>query len=232
MPGFDKNILISNIKRLMKEKDITQPKLAEALHIGQPSISKYLNGKQQMSIDVAYNLAQCLGVTLDDLCKDPNEPSALQDSPTIDDPFKYDFQKVCGGLATVFKYADLRTKEIDIQEVIYAEEVTPEGYETGVYARQKTILNTDPTNKYNTFYFPNYHEICSTFPSREARDEYMSDLHYLGNANEPNMDINAFFKKLCDLNCIYQNGSITYEAYTHAISSNLQEFLNKKGARD
>lgn len=33
MHNLDKDILIENIKRLMKEHDVTQPKLADDLHI-------------------------------------------------------------------------------------------------------------------------------------------------------------------------------------------------------
>lgn len=40
MQNLNTDILIQNIKRLMNEHDVTQPKLADDLHIGQPSISK------------------------------------------------------------------------------------------------------------------------------------------------------------------------------------------------
>ena len=44
-PLHPEDVYKRQIKRLMKEHDVTQPKLADDLHIGQPSISKCLNGK-------------------------------------------------------------------------------------------------------------------------------------------------------------------------------------------
>ena len=226
MHSFDKSILIENIKNLMKTNGISQPKLADDLHIGQPSISKCLSGKQSISIDLAFSIAQYFGVSLDDLCRNPNVPvaEAIEPSPRRH-PNTEKYISACEGLAAVFKYSSCTTKTFEIQEPVYAEDVTESGIETGYYSRQKGLLGGDPVNKYTALYFPNYHEIESRFSSQSEAAEYFSELQCTGNSLGWNMRINEFFNKLADLNKIYQNGSLTQEAYIHAIDSNLNDIL-------
>lgn len=224
MREFDKSILSKNIKNLMKTNGVSQPKLAEDLHVGQPSISKCINGKQSISIDLAFSIAQYFGVSLDDLCRDPDAPAVILDEPRPHRHHNHErFINTCEGLAAVFKYSSCKTKTLEIQEPVYAEDINDRGIETGHYSRRKGPLGTDPVIKYPALYFPNYHEIETQFPSPSDADEYFSELHFCGNSLDWNMRINEFFNKLADLNMIYQNGSITQEAYIHAIDSNLDK---------
>lgn len=224
MQEFDKSILIENIKNLMKARGISQPKLAEDLHIGQPSISKCLSGKQSISIDLVFCIAQYFDVSLDDLCRDPDSSVVEIAEPR---PLRHHnhekYINACEGLAAVFKFSSCKTKTLEIQETVYAEEIDNRGIETGYYARRSGPLGTDPVIKYSALYFPNYHEIETQFQSSSDADEYFSELHCMGNSLDWNIRINKFFNKLADLNAIYQNGSITQEAYIHAIDSNLDK---------
>lgn len=72
-------------------------------------------------------------------------------------------------------------------------------------------------------FFPNYHEIATTFSSYAEAAEYQAELRDLGNTINRNVKINQFLKQLADLYTIYQNNSITKEAYFHAIDSNLNK---------
>ena len=81
----------------------------------------------------------------------------------------------------------------------------------------------DPVNKYISMFFPNYHEIVTTFSSYSEAAEYQAELRDLGNTIDRNVRINLFLKQLADLHSIYQNNSITKEAYFHAIDSNLEK---------
>lgn len=223
MPNFNKDILIQNIKNLMKTNNVSQPKLAADLNVGQPSISKCLNGKQSISIDLAYSIAEYFHVSLDELCRDPDTvetPKTLSPLPLSS---KDEFIKVCEGLAEVFKYAPLKTKEIELREVVFIEEITEDGIETGMHYQAKDQFNMDPVNKYISLFFPNHHEIATTFSSYAEAAEYQAELRDIGNTIDRNVKINQFFKQLADLHSIYQNDSITKEAYFHAIDSNLDK---------
>lgn len=207
----------------MKANNVSQPKLATDLNVGQPSISKCLTGKQSISIDLAYSLAEYFHVSLDELCRDPNSVVTVDTPvPTPSSP-KDEFIKVCEGLAAVFKYAPLQTQEIELREVVFVEEITEDGIETGMHCQKKDYLNMDPVNKYISMFFPNYHEIATTFSSYVEAAEYQAELRDLGNTINQNVKINQFLKQLSDLYSIYQNNSITKEAYFHAIDSNLEK---------
>lgn len=232
MLTFDKSILIENIKQLMKERDITQPQLAKELNIGQPSISKCLSGKQQsISIDFVFSIAQYFDVTIDSLCANISDTVAKTETDTTSVPALpvhiAAFIDICSGLAAIFKSAYLCTKEVDYREVVYKEVLDDHYQSTGEYYRYEDELHMDPSNKYISFFFPNYHEIISAFPDEDTADDYFSDLHYQGNTIDNNVKINYFLKQLTDLHTIYKNGSMTDEAYYHAIDSNLSNILDK-----
>lgn len=221
MLNLDKDILIQNIKQLMKDNNLTQPKLADDLNVGQPSISKCLSGKQSISIDLVYSIAQYFKVSIDELCT-AKEPQKENDNefPTPPEPIDQ-FSEICSGLATVFKYASLITTDVQHSETVYAE-IIENGHETGEYYRKKGIFGTDnPTNKYIALFFSNYFEPCVKFANQEEADEYYSEIRYCGNLIERNVKINKFLKQLTDLHTIYTNGSMTQESYFHSIESNL-----------
>jgi hypothetical protein len=56
-----------NVKRLLAERG-KQTELATALHLGQPEISKRINGKTRWQGRELFVTATVLGVTMDELC--------------------------------------------------------------------------------------------------------------------------------------------------------------------
>ena len=58
MQNYDTNILIQNIKRLMRDKNVSQQKLAEILEMSQPNVSKALNEKDKK----CFTLIQVIGI--------------------------------------------------------------------------------------------------------------------------------------------------------------------------
>lgn len=223
MQNLDKDILIKNIKSLMDKNGMKQEHLAKAINVGQPSISKCLSGKQSISIDLAYSIAKHFDVTLDDLCRGAVEKTT-EETPTPQTlSAKDEFIKACEGLADVFKFTGLHTKEIDLREVAYVEEYGQNGYPTGYYGPKKDQFNMDPVHKYIAMFFPNYATVETAFSSQAEADEYFSELRCCGNLINRHYHINKFLTQLADLNSIYQNGSMTKEAYFHAIDSNLEK---------
>jgi len=59
--------IADNIKRIRKEKGITQKKLGELTNIAEPNIRKYENGKQNPKMETLIKIAKALGVHLKDL---------------------------------------------------------------------------------------------------------------------------------------------------------------------
>jgi len=64
----NKNIFISNLKKLLNEKNITQKQIAKALKIDQSSISYLLNGITTPKFTTLISIADYFGVSLDWLC--------------------------------------------------------------------------------------------------------------------------------------------------------------------
>lgn len=56
-----------NIKKIRKDKALTQDDLAERLHCTRQTISNYENGKSEPGIDLLIEIAEVLGVEVDDL---------------------------------------------------------------------------------------------------------------------------------------------------------------------
>lgn len=56
-----------NIKRIRKERGITQKRLGELCGIAEPNIRKYENGKQNPKLETVEKIASALGVTAFDL---------------------------------------------------------------------------------------------------------------------------------------------------------------------
>lgn len=222
MQNLDKDILIQNIKQLMKEHDVTQPMLADDLHIGQPSISKCLNGKQSISIDLIFSISQYFNVSIDSLCSTPVTQSDKADDRRSRVLRRAStFNDTCDALATLFKFHMLDIKEFDHIETIYEEEKYYEdGHLYTQFVKKKGVAGTDITsNKYNAIFYPNYYEISTKFDSNEDYTDYMSELSCSGNALPENIQINKFLSQLTDLYKIYKNGSLPEEAYLHSIDA-------------
>lgn len=223
MPEFNNSILIQNIKRLMKENDVSQQKLADDLHIGQPSISKCLTSKQAISIDMAYSIAQYFDVSIDSLCAAPETTAEAEPNDRRSRAIKKAnrYFDTCDALATLFKLHMLDVKEIDHNETVYEEQHYNEnGYHGIQYVKKKGILGTDTiANRYNALFYPNYYEIPTDFEDDDSYSEYMTDLAYNGNALTENIRINKLLNQLTDLYKVYKNGSLPEEAYIHSIEA-------------
>lgn len=78
MSVCNKDILISNIKNLMKNNNMTQQELAEVLDMSQPNISKALSvsDTKSFTLDQVVGIAKHFNVTVDWLLG--NETKSIQ----------------------------------------------------------------------------------------------------------------------------------------------------------
>lgn len=57
--------VVENIKLLMKSENLTQMQLASKIHVGQSTISEWLTGKNEPSIESLWKLADFFDVSVD-----------------------------------------------------------------------------------------------------------------------------------------------------------------------
>ena len=65
--------MVANLRRIRKERGMTQSELAAASGIHRITISKYEAGKVTPNVDSAKSLAEALGVTVDELINGKKE---------------------------------------------------------------------------------------------------------------------------------------------------------------
>lgn len=56
-----------NLKQLMKDNNVNQPKLSTGINVAQSAISAWLNGKKEPSINSLWLLADYFNVSIDEL---------------------------------------------------------------------------------------------------------------------------------------------------------------------
>ena len=56
-----------NLKQLMKDNNVNQPKLSTDINVAQSAISAWLNGKKEPSINSLWLLADYFNVSIDEL---------------------------------------------------------------------------------------------------------------------------------------------------------------------
>lgn len=62
--------IAENIRRLRESKGMTQEQLAEVMNVTHGAVSLWESGKRSMNVKTADQLAQALGVTLNDLMRE------------------------------------------------------------------------------------------------------------------------------------------------------------------
>ena len=72
-----------NIKRLMEEQGLTQPKLSEKAGIAFGTLSRILRGKQDLTIQTAEKIADALGLSVYDLTENMSMDYSELDSFVI-----------------------------------------------------------------------------------------------------------------------------------------------------
>ncbi len=61
--------MLTMLKILRKQKNLTQRDIAEALHISQTSVSKYERGESEPDIEMLLRMSDFFGVTVDEFIR-------------------------------------------------------------------------------------------------------------------------------------------------------------------
>lgn len=65
---LDKKVIGQNLKKFMKDRDITQKELATFLNTTQSTISSYINGKTLILTSFLYQIAKEYNISMDEIC--------------------------------------------------------------------------------------------------------------------------------------------------------------------
>ena len=60
-------ILINNVESLRKERGLNQEEFAKALKVSRQTISSIENGKYKPSLDLAFEIAEFFGLTIEEI---------------------------------------------------------------------------------------------------------------------------------------------------------------------
>ena len=61
--------MLTMLKKLRKQKRLTQRELADALHISQTSVSKYERGESEPDLAMIIEMSDFFGVTIDEFIR-------------------------------------------------------------------------------------------------------------------------------------------------------------------
>ena len=98
--------LSRNIRNLRARIGLRQDEFADALGIGQGSLSRYESGKMVPGIDVLYRIARLGGVAMEDLIEGTIERAAIIDLSLTVDELTALMQAVQGELPANLSFAD------------------------------------------------------------------------------------------------------------------------------
>lgn len=105
-----------NLSRILKEKNISQLKLATDLNLAAPSVSRYCTGLQLPRADVVTEIANYLQITTDELLgvNDTTEDSYNKTQKNLYESFAHEYLKAPKNMITVLlnKLSDEELKQV------------------------------------------------------------------------------------------------------------------------
>lgn len=195
MSEMNYDILIGNIRSLLRNRNMTQQQFAEILGMSQANVSKALNpnDKRHFTLEQIYAISQYFGISIDELVG--NTTSAeLTTKP----------KSVLTFLVTLLCKGTIRTISINEEETVYKPYLN-DHLNMDCEFIDKTVL-------YHAFYLPDYWRISDfTF------DEYAGqELHfdYCESGNESDyISVNAALNELLPIIEIYRQGKISENTF-------------------
>lgn len=193
--------LKENIRRLMKEKNMTQKSIADALNTSQANIAKHLkkgDDAQTFTLRQVWQLADLFGTSVDELLG--REKSERDYSP----------EEICSFLRWLVEKHKIQCKKQTIAE----EDV----WDYGEFRFSPTIEYRKRSAEYWAFYFPDYLPI----PPCDDPDEYhayLQEYEERGNFCRENIQTNKFLEKFLSAFNDYELGKHNQEVYSIVVKA-------------
>ncbi|MBO5088804.1 MAG: helix-turn-helix transcriptional regulator [Lachnospiraceae bacterium] len=196
------DIIINNVKSLMKEHNCTQDEFAERIGTTQSNLSKFLNQTEDKSKNITnkmltvvqlYNISQEFNVSLDWLIANKEQQKISTSN-----------QSIAAFIAMLYENGQITFKERQCEETItqFIQDRTP--YDLFPY----NCLKGNVT--YYDIHFPQYEH---THPELESSPDYIEYLAENGNDIEENIILNKFFEGLIRIQKLKSDNLLTDEQY-------------------
>lgn len=206
MSNYDTDILIQNIKSLMKDKGVTQEKLAEILGMSQSNVSKALSehDKKSFTLDQVVGIAKHFGVSIDMLVGN-HRVAAIATSPRAIGTF----------LSEIIANHDAVCFSFEKEECVFED-----NYDG--YGREPLYVQANRKISYPAIYFPSYWSIFDYAPE-EA--EAFTEASQCG--NETRMKpINDFLNRFNEILRFYEGEGLSEDTYKAVVSDLLNHLHN------
>ena len=209
MPEMNHDILVENIRTLLKNNGMTQQQLAEVAGMTQANVSKALNpnDKRGFTLEQVFAISQHFGVSIDELVgnKAPNE---VETSPRAALTFLVRF--LCD--------AKIRVANITEEELIYQQ-----------FLNEHCGMDCRRVNKeieYPAFYFPDYYLVSDFASSDQEYEEVDSEFCWGGNETKF-LKMNEILRNLIPMIKLSRDKQIPEEAFQMIVNGYLEQLPNK-----
>lgn len=210
MSVCNRDILISNIKNLMKNNNMTQQELAEVLDMSQPNISKALSvsDTKSFTLDQVVGIAKHFNVSIDWLVG--NETKSIQN---------LSLRAIGEFLVELIENEEIETFSHSVTETIYEPDYD-------IYGSNRNSDGVEKEIVYNAFYFPSYWSIPDDLPYDEACGLF-SEMTQCGN-DKIHLQTNKFIKDFLQIHKMYKQNSLEEETYKTIVKDLLNHLSDKK----
>lgn len=201
IPELDINILKRNIKTLMKDKNITQEKLANALGMIQSNVSKALNENDSKCFTVMqiFKIAEYFDVSIDWLVGKEKKSS-----------FDISNKSIAFVISELLKNDKITFFEHEATEYAFVPDYDESDF-LNSYKQEKI------KSKYYAFYFHNYWQLPNNANDIEEY-EYHEECSQIGNDTNYNK-LNEFIKVFIELKKSYDAKAFSKEAFDSIVLS-------------
>lgn len=209
MSEWNHDILVENIRSLLKRKGMTQQQLAEAAGMTQANVSKALNpnDKRNFTLEQVVRISQHFGASIDELVGN-KVPTETATSP----------RSVLAFLSTLLASVKMRATQITEEELVYEQFENEHGYPDCTQVFRPI--------EYPAFYFPDYQSIGEITSCEQEADEMHSVFCWCG--NETNfLPMNEILKKFIPIIKLYREKEIPEEAFQMILNGYLDQLPEK-----
>jgi len=205
MSKFNQDILKRNIKELLKNKDITQQKLAHTIGMSQSNVSKALSegDKKCFTVEQIYSIADHFGVSIDWILGYESADRIAKGSHAIGT-----------FIAELLGTQVAKCTPIAIHDTVYSIDYNlrkSSGY---------NVLEKD--NTYLAIYFPNYWNPQELAKTEVEFAALYAEATQCGNDTR-NLPLNLFMQKFVSILKVFHDKQISEEAYQIV----LKDYLNQ-----
>lgn len=207
MDNKNYDILVNNIKRLMKDKNINQATLIRETQIAQPQMSKALNPnvKNQFTFEQIIAIADYFNVSIDSL---------VERKPKTESNDQLSNKEICKMLMQLINKKIVSCIDVTPTETHF-EKIPPQMPCNKPYAQEKGPV------LYRAFYFSKYYQFDDWTADEMA--DYFDDCFCNGNTIAKNNEINNFLKLYFKFTELFQNEEISQEIYNQVIKNSLDK---------